>query len=60
VLTAVTVLALPMTIISGLMGMNVGGVPFSEHGGGFWIVAAITAAISSFGAWMAYRHHIDS
>jgi zinc transporter len=57
VLTTVTVLALPMTIISGLMDMNVGGVPFSGHGGGFWIVVAITAAISSVGAWMAYRRH---
>jgi zinc transporter len=59
VLTTVTVLALPMTIISSLMGMNVGGVPFSAHGGGFWIVAAMTAAISGIGAWIAYRRHID-
>ena len=35
-LTMVTVLALPMTIVSGFFGMNVSGVPF-QHGGGFWI-----------------------
>ena len=29
VLTVVTVLTLPMVIIPGLFGMNVGGVPFS-------------------------------
>ena len=30
ILTVVTVLALPMTIIPGLFGMNVAGMPFSE------------------------------
>ena len=31
VLTVVTVLALPINLIAGLMGMNVGGVPLSEE-----------------------------
>jgi len=45
-LTAVTVLALPINIIAGLMGMNVGGVPLAENVHGFWIVAAIVTAIA--------------
>jgi zinc transporter len=38
VLTIVTVLALPINIVAGLMGMNVGGVPLAQHADGFWIV----------------------
>jgi len=35
VLTAVTVLALPINMIAGLLGMNVGGVPLAQHAHGF-------------------------
>lgn len=41
VLTIVTVLVLPINIIAGLLGMNVGGVPLAQHGQGFWIVAGV-------------------
>jgi zinc transporter len=37
-LTMVTVLALPINLISGLFGMNVGGIPLGDHNGGFWII----------------------
>jgi zinc transporter len=40
-LTMVTVLALPINLGAGLMGMNVGGIPFADHRAGFWIVAAL-------------------
>ena len=43
VLTIVTVLALPINIIAGLLGMNVGGVPLAQHAQGFWIVVGIVA-----------------
>ena len=36
VLTIVTVLALPLNIIAGLFGMNVGGIPRAQDPGGFW------------------------
>jgi zinc transporter len=55
VLTVVTVLTLPMVIIPGLFGMNVGGVPFSEHAGGFWIVVGIVVTIVVGGAVAAIR-----
>jgi zinc transporter len=54
VLTVVTVLALPMTIIPGFFGMNVGGVPFSGHGGGFWLVVALVVSVVGVGALWAY------
>ena len=38
-LTMVTVLALPINLISGLFGMNVGGTPMGNHPAGFWMVA---------------------
>jgi zinc transporter len=55
VLTAVTVLTLPMVIIPGLFGMNVGGVPFSEHPAGFWAVAGIVVTIVVCGAIAAMK-----
>jgi zinc transporter len=55
VLTAVTVLTLPMVIIPGLFGMNVGGVPFSDHPGGFWAVFAIVVTVAAAGAIVALR-----
>src|SRR5215475_1121299 len=41
VLTLVTVLALPINLIAGLFGMNVGGIPLAAHGHGFFIVVGI-------------------
>ena len=55
VLTIVTVLALPINIIAGLMGMNVGGIPLAEHSYGFWIVVAIIMTFSVFAGWFAFR-----
>jgi zinc transporter len=43
VLTVVTVLALPVNMVAGLFGMNVGGIPFAEHRHGFLVVAEIEA-----------------
>ncbi len=54
VLTVVTVLALPINIIAGLLGMNVGGIPLSEHPMGFWIVVAIIVVFTAFAAWIAF------
>ncbi len=54
VLTIVTVLALPINIIAGLLGMNVGGVPLADHPSGFWIIAGIVATFTVVGGvWVA-------
>lgn len=36
VLTAVTVILLPLTVISGMLGMNVAGIPFADEPWAFW------------------------
>ena len=59
VLTVVTVLALPINIIAGLLGMNVGGIPLSEHPMGFWIVVAIIVVFTALAAWIAFRNSRD-
>lgn len=55
VLTIVTVLALPINLIAGLLGMNVGGIPLAEHAYGFWIVAGIVATFTVFAVWFVVR-----
>jgi zinc transporter len=59
VLTVVTVLALPINIIAGLLGMNVGGIPLNEHPFGFWIVVAIIIVFTALAAWIAFRKSRD-
>jgi zinc transporter len=46
ILTAVTVLALPINLVAGLFGMNVGGVPFSQHPQGFAVVVVALTIIT--------------
>lgn len=59
VLTVVTVLALPINIIAGLFGMNVGGIPLADNKGGFWIVVAIIVTFTVVAGWMALRKNRD-
>jgi zinc transporter len=43
ILTLVTVLALPINLVAGLLGMNVGGIPLAQHQQGFMmVVGALT------------------
>jgi len=46
ILTAVTVLALPINLVAGLFGMNVGGVPFSQHQQGFMFVVGTLTLVT--------------
>jgi len=55
VLTAVTVIALPINLSAGLLGMNVGGVPFSHHQTGFWIVVTLLLLVTGLAAWLVLR-----
>lgn len=54
-LTIVTVMALPINLIAGLLGMNVGGVPLAQHAHGFWIVLGFTASFTAVVAWLLLR-----
>lgn len=55
VLTAVAVVALPINITAGLLGMNVGGIPFGRLDHGFWIVVAALALVTVATAWVLLR-----
>jgi zinc transporter len=55
ILTMVTVLALPINLGSGLLGMNVGGLPFSQNAHGFWWVLAVITLVTLAIAWFALR-----
>jgi len=55
VLTMVTVLALPINLTSGLMGMNVGGVPWGQDPQGFWWMVLLIGTITLALAWVALR-----
>ncbi|WP_067321186.1 CorA family divalent cation transporter [Mesorhizobium sp. AA23] len=46
ILSVMTAVLLPMTIISGLFGMNVGGLPLVDTALGFWVVTAIAVVVA--------------
>ncbi|HJV95566.1 MAG TPA: CorA family divalent cation transporter, partial [Albitalea sp.] len=54
-LTVVTVLALPINIIAGLLGMNVGGIPLAQNAHGFLIIALIVLSFTAVAGWLAFR-----
>ena len=54
-LTVVTVLALPINIIAGLLGMNVGGIPLAENSHGFFIIAVVVLTFTVVAGWLAFR-----
>ena len=54
-LTIFTVLALPINIVAGLLGMNVGGIPLAQDTNGFWIVVSLVVLVTSVGTWLVFR-----
>lgn len=54
-LSLMTAVLLPMTIISGLFGMNVGGIPLAESRSGFWIVSLLALLIAGLVLWVLRR-----
>ncbi|GAB5094661.1 transporter [Caballeronia sp. HLA56] len=54
-LTLVTVLALPINIVAGFFGMNVGGIPLAENHHGFWLLVLIVASFTVLAGWWAFR-----
>ncbi len=59
VLTVVTVLALPINILTGLFGMNVGGVPMADAPHGFWVIVIVLLAFTAVAARLALRRGGD-
>jgi zinc transporter len=54
-LTMVTVLALPLNLVSGLFGMNVGGMPLAEDDAGFWLMLGLIASLTGLIGWVLVR-----
>jgi zinc transporter len=59
VLTIVTVLALPINIVTGLFGMNVGGIPMSDAPHGFLIVLGLIFIFTMMAVWLVVRSQRD-
>ena len=53
ILTIVTVLALPVNMIAGVFGMNVGGIPFGQSRAGFFVIVTTLALFTGFAAYLA-------
>jgi zinc transporter len=54
-LSIVSVVFLPITFVTGLFGMNVAGLPFTEIPWGFWIVCGFMLSCTAFTAFMLWR-----
>src|SRR4030095_8900050 len=52
-LTMVTVLALPINLVAGLFGMNVGGIPLNQHPYGFFLVLSPLLVLTALLAYWA-------
>jgi zinc transporter len=53
ILTLVTVLALPINLVAGLFGMNVGGIPLSAHRSGFLVIVGVLAVFTLVTGYLA-------
>lgn len=54
ILTAVTVIALPVNLLSGLFGMNIGGMPWQHDSAGFAIVVTVSLILTSLCGWLIF------
>ena len=54
-LAVVTVLDLPINIIAGLLGMNVGGIPLADSPHGFLVIELIVLSFTVVAGWLAFR-----
>jgi zinc transporter len=53
-LSVVATFFLPLTFVTGLLGMNVAGIPANEEPMAFWIVLGVIALIAT-GQWLAFK-----
>ena len=58
VLAIVTTVFMPASLIAGILGMNVGGLPFVQDGNGFLCSMAILAGSSAIVLWLLKRSGI--
>jgi zinc transporter len=54
-LSLVATLFLPLGFLTGLLGINVGGIPGSDVDWAFWAVCALLTGLGLFGWWLLRR-----
>ena len=60
VIAVVAFIFLPLTFVTGLLGMNVGGIPFAQESWAFWGVVGFCLIIGvAVAGWFAWRHWLD-
>ena len=59
VLTVVTVVALPINLVSGLFGMNVGGIPWGSSDHGFGLIVLGLVLLTGLLGWLALGRKRD-
>jgi zinc transporter len=57
-LSIVTVVLLPITLITGMLGMNVGGLPFAESPHGFALAVGLMLAAVIGALILLHRHRV--
>jgi zinc transporter len=55
ILTMLSAVFLPASLIAGIWGMNVGGTPFSNSPSGFWMVGGLTVGLTALFAIVLLR-----
>jgi zinc transporter len=48
------VLALPVNLVAGLFGMNVGGIPLAQHEHGFAVVVGVLVVLTVLLTYVAF------
>jgi zinc transporter len=55
VLTLVSAVLLPLSFVTGLLGVNIGGIPLRDSSWGFWIVCGLLIALAAGQYWVVKR-----
>lgn len=54
-LTALSAILLPPSLVAGMFGMNLGGIPGGDWPWGFWLVGAVLAGMIALEVWILRR-----
>ncbi|MDD3668730.1 MAG: CorA family divalent cation transporter [Alphaproteobacteria bacterium] len=54
-MSIVVVIFTPVTFVTGLLGSNIGGIPFSDHPNGFLFIVLILVIVIAFQLWLLKR-----